>query len=349
MKFQKMEEVVKKDKFTKEDLIKYYESGLTIRAVAEKLQVDEELIRRRNKFYGININDYSKFNKITKEDLIGYYKLGYSMNKVSEIYETTSTTLRKINKKFSISIEDYYEFRLSYDIHVFDSIDTEEKAYWLGFLYADGCVRNDMNVVCLKLDIKDIDHLSKFKKFFKDSRSDTEAIHTQNRVSQLGNPQTICNYEVCNPHIKRTLISLGCVPTKSLILKFPDTTIFKDPNLVYDFIRGYIDGDGCLSNAGRGRLSVSVRGTFEFLNGIIKYFPEFNKVHSEVDKRTGNTQYKIYCTCSKADLVAHKLYGNATVYLDRKYNKYATLCRLYNASEKSGNIGEGCDANTEIT
>ena len=74
MRFVKMEEIVKNDKFTKEDLIKYYESGLTIRAVAEKLHVDEELIRRRNKFYNININDYSRFNKITIEDLIKYYK-----------------------------------------------------------------------------------------------------------------------------------------------------------------------------------------------------------------------------------------------------------------------------------
>lgn len=346
----KIEDCIKFDKFTKDDLIEYYNSGLTIKEVAKKFGVDDETIRRRNKFYGINIREYKpvgKVDKLTKEELVNLYKSGMSMNKVSEMYKTTTFTIKNKNEEFGINIEDYYEFRLSYDIHVFDSIDTEEKAYWLGFLYADGCVRSDMNVVCLKLNAKDTDHLIKFKNFFKDTRSNTEAIHTQSRVTPQGNPQVISDYEVCNPHIKQALINLGCVPAKSLILKFPDIAIFKDPDLVYDFIRGYIDGDGCLS-VNYGRLNVSARGTFEFLSGIIKYFPEFNKVYSEVDRRTNSTQYKISCSSNKADLVAHKLYGNATVYLDRKYNKYATLCKLY-TGEKSGNIGEGCDANTEIT
>ena len=45
------------------------------------------------------------------------------------------------------------------------------------------------------------------------------------------------------------------------------------------------------------------------------------------------------------------LYENATIYLDRKYEKYKEICRLYEESyrELEGNIGEGCDANTEIT
>lgn len=34
-----------------------------------------------------------------------------------------------------------------------------------------------------------------------------------------------------------------------------------------------------------------------------------------------------------------KLYGNATIYLDRKFEKFAALCKLY--SEKSGKNGEG--------
>lgn len=48
---------------------------------------------------------------------------------------------------------------------VFEKIDTEEKAYWLGFLFADGYVGTNDNSVGLGLAIKDIEHVKKFKKF----------------------------------------------------------------------------------------------------------------------------------------------------------------------------------------
>ena len=65
----------------------------------------------------------------------------------------------------------------------------------------------------------------------------------------------------------------------------------------------------------------------------------FFKDSNEIDKKTGSTLYKISCCSDKADKVAMKLYGNATIYLDRKFEKFAALCKLY--SEKSGKNGEG--------
>ena len=50
--------------------------------------------------------------------------------------------------------------------------------------------------------------------------------------------------EICSPEIGEKLISYGCVPRKSNILKFPDISIFKSKNLIRHFIRGYFDGDG---------------------------------------------------------------------------------------------------------
>ena len=148
--------------------------------------------------------------------------------------------------------------------------------------------------------------------------------------------------------LRQSLIELGCVPAKSLILKFPEEEIFKEKDLVYDFIRGYVDGDGCLYRS-YDRLGISIKGTFEFLEGIKRYFPQqFTKVFSEVDPRTKAIQYKLSCSSNKADQVAYKLYENSSIYLDRKFDKYATLCKLHH-SEKLGNNGEVCDDNTVIT
>lgn len=42
----------------------------------------------------------------------------------------------------------------------FENIDTEEKAYWLGFLYADGYVNANEDKIELCLAEKDFHHLS---------------------------------------------------------------------------------------------------------------------------------------------------------------------------------------------
>ena len=58
-----------------------------------------------------------------------------------------------------------------------------------------------------------------------------------------------------------------------MVLTFPDKSIFKVPNLVYDFVRGYFDGDGCISFTKTGRLMINIVGTKEFLSEIKNLFP----------------------------------------------------------------------------
>ena len=55
--------------------------------------------------------------------------------------------------------------------HFFDTIDTQEKAYWLGFLFADGNVSNISNTVSISLKGDDIAHLEKFKIFINASNN----------------------------------------------------------------------------------------------------------------------------------------------------------------------------------
>ena len=64
----------------------------------------------------------------------------------------------------------------------------------------------------------------------------------------------------------------GCVPNKSLILKFPDSVIFSNKDLIRHFIRGYIDGDGCLCIT-QNKCILSILGTQEFLSDLSKYLP----------------------------------------------------------------------------
>ena len=49
--------------------------------------------------------------------------------------------------------------------HIFETINSEEKAYWLGFLYADGYVGSNTNHIELALQIDDAQHIQKFAEF----------------------------------------------------------------------------------------------------------------------------------------------------------------------------------------
>ena len=74
------------------------------------------------------------------------------------------TTLHRWLRKLNINLPNYHN-ALKFDNTVFDTIDTEEKAYWLGFMYADGYVQNNGNSVELSLKGSDVEHLEKFRVF----------------------------------------------------------------------------------------------------------------------------------------------------------------------------------------
>ena len=280
---------------------------------------------------------------IKKEDIENLISLKLSGHEIADKLNISRKTLYNKMNLFGLKLNTTEPY---FDINIFDNIDTEEKAYWLGFLYSDGYVCGYNNTIEISLKALDINQLFKFKNFLKDTRNDDDVIKISSVVTN-GKTFKRCRYIVCNKYFHDSLINLGCVPKKSLILSFPDLKIFNnDTNLTFSFIRGYIDGDGSLSkDYHSGRLRIDVCGTENFLLGIRNIFNCFS--YPRKDKR--KNVYSINCSFNNADKIAMCLYEKATIYLDRKFEKFATLCRLYNTSEKSSNIGEGCDANTEIT
>ena len=240
---------------------------------------------------------------------------GLSSKEIADRLNISSTTVFRYCTRLNIKIPNHHN-SLKFDNTIFDSIDTEEKAYWLGFIYADGWVSNDNNTFTLTLQSKDVAHLNKFKTFIKG-----ENPICFRRVGKY------CNVSVstCNKHFRDRLIELGCTPKKSLNLIFPDINIFTKKELVYDFIRGYVDGDGCLTFSRNGRLSIQILGTKEFLEGIQNIFP--NKFCLYKIKRLSSNTWTLNNCGKNADFVAKILYSNAKIYLERKYERFVVLCR----------------------
>ena len=195
--------------------------------------------------------------------------------------------------------------------YIFQVIDTEEKAYWLGFLYADGSVGSTDNRIELGLAEKDLKHVEKFKNF----------IGLNNKISYRLNSKSY-RYSFKDKVFKDILIQQGCVPKKSLILKFPTENQVPD-YLIRHFIRGYFDGDGHFSNTTEC-FEVGFIGTEDFIKKCLEKLPEdLNKDLSikNVHRKDGAKKYGFY---SYHDVLCFLdfIYKDASIYLDRKYEKY---------------------------
>lgn len=202
------------------------------------------------------------------------------------------------------------------DENIFSVIDTEEKAYWLGFLYADGYVSKLKSETELALQQKDENHLKKFAIFMKTNKPFYRTKRTLNEKTYFG-VRVVIN----SKKVKEDLQRLGCTTEKTLTLKFP--TEKQVPNhLIRHFIRGYFDGDGS-TTLNNGRINFEIIGTVDFLNGMIDYFGlHHNKKHA------AGKSFRIMYSGKYSSLIMKELYRDATIYLDRKRKKYQTLCNI---------------------
>ena len=246
-----------------------------------------------------------------------------SLTKLSKKYEITAKTISKRIKEEGIEIINYQN-RLKFNEYKFDIIDSEEKAYWLGFIFADGNIAKDSNNVELSLSYNDIKHLQKFNIFMEHEK---DIINISN-VTYNDKIYKRCRWIVNNKHLHDTLNNLGCIPAKSLILKFPDINIFKNISLIRHFIRGYVDGDGSITynNKEHSICELSILGTEDFLTCLQEYIPKklLYKIQS-----SGSSAKVLNINGKNAFNIIKYLYSNSTIYLQRKYEKYKEFCRLY--------------------
>ena len=276
-------------------------------------------------------------NLTYKEKLVECVNRRMSGKQISREMGINYTSVHRWLRKLGLNLPNYHN-ELKFDNTVFDSIDTEEKAYWLGFLYADGYVERCRPLVELSLKGDDIEHLERFRQFLK-NRNEVKLGKSKCANKEFAR----CRLTMVDKHFHDTLIEKGCVPNKSLILAFPDKSIFASEGLILHFIRGYIDGDGNVYKNSSGYSCFQIIGTLEFLTGIKEYFPGVftNAYHKDKRHLTSNT-YFLSVGGKKGAEFGDKLYDNATIFLQRKYDKFIEnkyderehLRRVYTVSEK---------------
>lgn len=210
----------------------------------------------------------------------------------------------------------------------FEIIDNEPKAYWLGFMFADGSIHKHGNQSCISLKVTDKEVCDNFIIALEGNFETKKYTYKNNKDT----PSYIYHVDLTSDKMFEDLNNLGCVQNKSLILEFPNNI---PDDLVHHFIRGYFDGDGTVyisnkknynnTNTVYTALGIGICGTYEFLTKLNTFLPEDYKIDKE--KRTNTNTWTLRTSGSlKSKKFLEYIYKDATIYLSRKYNKYIEFC-----------------------
>lgn len=282
-----------------------------------------------------NSKEIENICKLALAEYLNTAETERSLTKLGDKYNIRRQTLSSYFKKWGYEIINQQN-RCRLNKHVFDNINTEAQYYWLGFLYADGNISSKGNRLEVRLSINDLDHLEKFRSFLK--------LSTPIRTG-ICNEHGFCHLSVRNKHIWNILNSYGCTPAKSLTLSMPPKEFFGNVANFLHFIRGYIDGDGCLcvyKDNNKVRTRLSLVGTENFLMAINHVFKGIGCLRSKSSVNYENKAFELKFSDVPSRKIARMLYANATIYLDRKYEKYKQFCLIEEQSSKrqSSKLGE---------
>lgn len=256
--------------------------------------------------------------------IITLYNNGVSLRELENITGYSRKTLSKILKEHNVVIKDNTINSRKYELNeeFFKKIDTKEKAYWLGFMAADGYITSSAKQRNQRfgatLSIKDKEHLENFKNCLNATYEIKEYNASEGNYNS---DSRFCRLLMTSQKSVDYLKQLGIVENKTLILQFPTEEQVPE-KYIYDYIRGYMDGDGsiCFSN---NSCIIGFTGQKDFLLKIQEKLGVHTKLTTK-DNMTyqfnigGNTQ------CKK---ILDKLYKGSKkkTRLDRKYKKYLEL------------------------
>lgn len=184
--------------------------------------------------------------------------------------------------------------------------------YWAGFIAADGYIDEIRSKIYITLNVKDKDHLIKYK----------NAVQYTGPISYIPSNNAVC-VRISSKFLINVLKNKFNITTKkSLTLKHPK---YLTDNQARHFIRGYFDGDGYLrKNKGH---SLSILGTKSMLQWINKI------LERNLDIGQGKHIYKYsrlkYSILEYAGRIqVHNImnwlynYSNNSIRLSRKYQIY---------------------------
>ena len=227
------------------------------------------------------------------------------------IGHTKSTIIAEARKLGLKRLKPYRIYSANYQF--FDKWNSH-MAYVLGFAFGDGNLSSHRYHHHIRFTSKDKGLLQKIKK----------VMHSSHRISQeLNGKFIIFRLVISSRIIENSLINLG-FSTRDI----PEIPIeFQNA-----FVLGYLDADGCISTDG-------IISFYSIKESLLEKISIMIKQNTNVDfrkpkKHSKRNIYKLQDRKKEAFLIGNWMYENATIYLERKYQRYILI---YNGGEINAN------------
>ena len=257
------------------------------------------------------------------EDFSARINSGTSLRKLEEETGFNRKILSREIKKYLNKETNFSNRKYELNENYFENIDSSEKAYWLGFIAADGCIYqtgSGSNVLSFNLNVKDKNHLEKFLQAIEST-----AIIKTIKGTGFGIGTDIASLQINSNKMVKDLNNLGVVQKKSLVLDKPNI----DKKFYNDWIRGYFDGDGSVYRQKQGNTKIDIGGTgFNMITDMIKILYD-NKITVNMTCKyagVGLRKHDYYVLYTSSDKVSKQfadyIYKDCgDLYLRRKYNR----------------------------
>ncbi|WCS68166.1 hypothetical protein Goe21_00560 [Bacillus phage vB_BsuM-Goe21] len=235
-----------------------------------------------------------------------------------EYYLEKRCSLEEINREFGIkdsifkrNIKEIFgieplDNRISFNRNIFHNIDTKEKAYWLGFILADGGIyKNELRI---KLGEKDLNHLHKFCDFVGlDYSFIKKEVHSTTK-------NNLYKVVLSSNEIVLDLNEKGIIQNKTT-KEEPFYNINEE--LLSDYIRGIIDGDGYIR---KDYISIGLVGSQKLLTFVQDVFKQYLDIEPNKLMKHEKIFRIAYYRKEHLEKILEYLYKDSKIYLDRKYN-----------------------------
>lgn len=328
------------DIFTQEqidEIIEMYLNNIPVDTIIDKFNTTEHYVRCVLKENQID-RQYNKFSDELNSRLIYLYdELKYVQSKICYDLLVSEMGIKKILKRNGIEKRTPSECNQKYsrNSNYFDCIDSENKAYFLGLLFADGNNYYKEHKFAITLSLQECDGYLVQK--FKEELQYEGHVHFDELKLQNPNYQNQYRIVINDEHMSKQLESLGVVNHKSLILQFPD---YLDEKYLRHFCRGYFDGDGgVFYNKRFNKLSTSTTSTYEFVSALHDILLEKLDCHSSIHypkQSYGKNTYILNTSATRSSLkYLSWIYDDCEIKMERKYNLYLSIKEKYEAKMKS--------------
>lgn len=276
-----------------------------------------------------------KFSEEIIKEILQKYDNGQSITSLNKEYHTTKVRdlLIENNRQVPESRKGIggRKRQCTLNENYFQELDSKDKAYFLGFIYADGFITkpsHGQNI--LGLTLAEIEPIDKFKKYIQTNKK----VGYYKKTNSYSNKSYEYKLALNSDKLVSDIEKLGVIERKTLTLTFPNLR----EDLIPHFIRGYFDGDGSVFLHKDSReeysyneyLGINICGTKEFLIALTKHLPfleEGQCIYKEERKETNCWNLKMASNIRSLELY-HYMYKDCNdLYLSRKREKFENFIK----------------------